>query len=111
MFRQKAPKPVTPRLASLERMDASLRRANQLAALRQGPPADESVPPWGQTAGVGPWETEHFSDSHERARSPIFCMIPKTIRNGKVVPALWEVEGEEEVGEMCRQFGVREQTY
>jgi hypothetical protein len=52
LFRQKAPKPVTPRLVSLERTDASLRRADQLAALRQGPPADESVPPWGQTAGV-----------------------------------------------------------
>ena len=23
--------------------------------LTQGPPADESVPPWGQTAGVRPW--------------------------------------------------------
>jgi len=66
---------VMPRLASLERTDASLRRADQLAELRQGPPADESVPPWVQTASVRPWETEHFRDSHERARSPIFCMI------------------------------------
>ena len=56
LFRQKAPKPVTPRLASLERTDASLRRADQLAPLEQGPPADESVPPLGQTAGVGLWE-------------------------------------------------------
>jgi hypothetical protein len=47
LFRQKAPKPVTPRLASLKRTDASLWRADQLAALRQGPPADESVPPLG----------------------------------------------------------------
>ena len=57
LFRQKDPKPLTPRLASLERMDASLRRADQLAPLKQGPPADESVPPLGRTAGVGSWET------------------------------------------------------
>jgi len=57
--------PVTPRLAALERTDASLWRAGQLAPLKQGPPADESVPPLGQTAGVGPWVTEHFSDSQE----------------------------------------------
>ena len=72
---EKAPKPLTPRLASLERTNASLRRAGQLAPLKQGPPADESIPPLGQTAGVRPWETEHFSDSHEKARSHIFCMI------------------------------------
>ena len=62
LFRQKAPKPVTPRLASWEVRNASLRRADQLAepvlsfveGLTQGPPADESVPPLGQTAGVGP---------------------------------------------------------
>ena len=65
LFRQKAPKPLTPRPASWERTDASLRRADQLAepvlsfveGLKQGPPADESVRPLGQTAGVGPWET------------------------------------------------------
>jgi len=44
-------------------------------APRVGPPADESVPPLDQTAGVEPWETEHFSDAHERAGNPIFCMI------------------------------------
>jgi hypothetical protein len=54
---QKAPKPGAPRLASLERTDANLRRADQLASLKQGPPADESVPPLGQTVGVEPWET------------------------------------------------------
>ena len=56
LFRQKAPKPVTPRLALLEGTDASLRRADQLAPLKQGPPPDKSVPPVGQTAGVGPWD-------------------------------------------------------
>ena len=56
LFRQKGPKPLTPRLASLKRTDASLRRADQLAPLKQGPPGDESVPPLGQTAGVGTWE-------------------------------------------------------
>jgi hypothetical protein len=42
-----------------------LRRAGHLAelilslieGLTQGPPTDESVPPLGQLAGVGPWET------------------------------------------------------
>jgi hypothetical protein len=47
LLRQKAPKPVTPRLVSLKRKDAGLRRADQLAPLTQGPPADESVPPVG----------------------------------------------------------------
>ena len=63
LFRQKGPKPLTPRLASWEGRDASLRRAAQLAepvlslieGLTQGPPADENVPPVGQTAGVEPW--------------------------------------------------------
>jgi len=56
LFWQKDPKPVTPRLASLALADANLWRADQLAALKQGPPADKSVLPLGQTAGVGPWE-------------------------------------------------------
>jgi hypothetical protein len=85
LFRQKAPKPLTHRLASFERTDAILRRADQFAepglslaeGLKQGPPAVESVPSLGQTEGVGLWKTEHFSDSHERARSHIFCMIRK----------------------------------
>ncbi|HNP31317.1 MAG TPA: hypothetical protein PKK23_19885 [Nitrospirales bacterium] len=47
---------MTPRLALLGGTDASLRRADQLAPLKQGPPTDESVLPLGQTAGVGPWE-------------------------------------------------------
>jgi hypothetical protein len=53
LFRQKGPKPWTPRLALGERTDASLKRAVQLAGLKQGPPAEESVPPLGQAAGVG----------------------------------------------------------
>ena len=68
---QKAPKPLTPRLVSLERMDASLRRADQLAPLKQGPPADESVPPLGQTAGVGPWEP-NISVTHKKERGSIY---------------------------------------
>jgi len=76
LFRQNFPKPLTPRLASFERTDASLRRADQLASLTQGPPADESVPPLGQPAGVGPWERdEPFRGSHERARNDRFCML------------------------------------
>ena len=58
LFRQKGPKPLTPRLASWERTDASLRRADQLAPLKHGPPGHESVPPLGQTAGVSAQEQE-----------------------------------------------------
>ncbi len=53
MFRQKGPKPLTPHLALGEQTDANLKRAVQLAWLKQGPPAKESVPPLGQTEGVG----------------------------------------------------------
>ncbi len=53
----KGPKTIDAPSGSLEGTDASLRRADQLAPLTQGPPTDESVPPLGQTAGVGPWET------------------------------------------------------
>ncbi len=35
----------------------SFRRASQLAPLKQGPPAEKSVPPLDQTAGVELWET------------------------------------------------------
>jgi hypothetical protein len=62
----KAPKPVTPRLASLERTD-------QLAPLKQGPPADESVPPLGQAAGVGPWEP-NLSGTHMKERGVIYSV-------------------------------------
>ena len=59
-----APCTVTPRPAPLERMDASLGRADQLAesvlssaeGLKQGPPSDVSVRPGGRAAGVGQWE-------------------------------------------------------
>ncbi len=46
LLRQKDPKPLTPRLASLRRGGTpTLRRADQLARLKQGPLADKSVPP------------------------------------------------------------------
>jgi hypothetical protein len=73
LFRQKAPKPLTPRLASLVQMDASLGRADQLAVLKQGPPAYESVPPLGQTAGVGPWET-NISVTHMKESGTTFSV-------------------------------------
>jgi hypothetical protein len=69
----KDPKPLTPRLASLERTDASLRRADQLAPLKQGPPADEGVPPLGQTAGDGPWEM-NISVTHMKERGAIYSV-------------------------------------
>jgi hypothetical protein len=70
---QKDPKPLTSHLALLERTDASLRRADKLAALKQGPPADESVPPLGQTAGVGLWETNK-SVPHMKERETIYSV-------------------------------------
>ena len=81
LFWQKDPKPLTSRLALLERTDASLRRADQLAesilshveGLKQGPPADESVPPLGQTAGVGAWETNK-SVPHMKERETIYSV-------------------------------------
>ncbi len=53
LFRQKDPKPWTPRLASSEGTDANLGKADQLAepvlsfvvGLKQGPPGNESVLP------------------------------------------------------------------
>ena len=53
LFRQKWPKPVTPRQASLDGTGASLRRADQLAALKQGLLNHQSVRPWSLSAGVG----------------------------------------------------------
>ena len=53
LVRQKDPKPLTPRPVTSEWTDANLRRAGQLAALKQGPPSDESVRPEGRAAGVG----------------------------------------------------------
>jgi len=47
-FREKDPKPLTPRLASLNVTNANVRRADQLATLRQGPLGDKSVRPRGQ---------------------------------------------------------------
>ena len=52
LFRQKDPKPLTPRPVSLNGTDANFRRAGQLGALTQGPPIHESVHPWVWTAGV-----------------------------------------------------------
>ena len=52
LFRQKDPKPLTPRLARSDGNDADLGRADQLAALKQGPPENKSVRPEGRPAGV-----------------------------------------------------------
>jgi len=71
LFWQKAPKPLTPRLALLEGTDANLRRADQLAPLTHGPLVDESIPPLGQTAGVGPWEP-NISVTHMKEGGAIY---------------------------------------
>ena len=55
-FREKDPKPMTPRPVTPEWADASHGRAAQLARLRQGPPINEGVRPWGRAAGVGQGE-------------------------------------------------------
>jgi len=81
LFRQKASKPVTPRLASWEGRDAGLRRAGQLAesilshveGLTHGPPAEESVPPVGQTAGVEPWKT-NLSGTYMTERGTLYSV-------------------------------------
>jgi hypothetical protein len=52
-FREKDPKPMTPRQAISHRTDANLLGASQLAALKQGPRHDTSVRPEGYPAGVG----------------------------------------------------------
>jgi hypothetical protein len=67
---QKAPKPLTPCLATSDRADASLRRAAQLAepalsfveGLKQSPPVDESIRPKGQSGGVREKKVESRED-------------------------------------------------
>jgi hypothetical protein len=56
-------RPVWPHLKS---RDANLRRADQLAWLKQGPPADKSVPPVGQPTGVGSRKKNVHQDSWKR---------------------------------------------
>ncbi len=52
-FREKYPKPFSPRSATLNRADVGPRRAAQLAGLRHGPPVDWSVSPVGRPVGDG----------------------------------------------------------
>jgi hypothetical protein len=60
LFQQKDPKPAPPRPALLDWADAE-KRARQLARLRQGPPPDKNIHPWGRTAGVGQEKGGKFS--------------------------------------------------
>ena len=48
---------MTPCLATPDRADAGLRRAGQLAGLKQGPPGAKSVRPWPVGHGVREKET------------------------------------------------------
>ena len=59
LFRQKDPKPLTPRPFTSEWADASSGRAGQLAALKQGQPRDEGVRPERRAAGGGQDEVEN----------------------------------------------------
>ena len=52
LFRQKDPKPLTPRPASSNETNAGSGRAGQLAVLKQGPPVDGSVLLWDRSAGA-----------------------------------------------------------
>ena len=59
-FREKDPKPFPPRSATFNRADASPRRSDQLAGLRQGPQIVLSVSPVGRSAGGGQVEPLHL---------------------------------------------------
>jgi len=56
LFRQKAPKPLTPHPFLSNWTDAMPRKAGQLARLRQGSPLEGGVQPWKRAAGVGQWK-------------------------------------------------------
>jgi hypothetical protein len=60
-LREKDPKPLTPRQTSLDGSDANPRRANQLAALKQGLLNAQSVRPLSLSAGVGQGKERKFS--------------------------------------------------
>ena len=60
-LREKDPKPLAPRQASLDGSDANLRRADQLAALKQGLLNAQSVRPLSLSAGVGQGKERKFS--------------------------------------------------
>ena len=75
LFRQKEPKPLTPRPASFNETDARHGRASQLAALKQGSPDHVARPlrgPGGRRRTLG---DEDFRDPDEKARNHIFRMI------------------------------------
>ncbi len=69
LWRQKWPKPLTPRLALLRGVTPTLRRANQLAWLRQGPLADQERPSFGPTGRRRIIQDEPIRFIHERAVS------------------------------------------
>ena len=76
LFRQKDPKPMTPRPASLDGWTQDLGRRTKLAelvlslleGLTQGPPAHESVNPEGLAAGVGQIEKEGEGENFRRRK-------------------------------------------
>ena len=65
----KGPKTIDAPFGLIGAEDASLRRADQLAPLKQGPPGQESVPPLGQTVGVSAEEQEKGVSWEGDARS------------------------------------------
>ena len=68
LFRQKWPKPLSPRQATLDEANESYRKADQLAALRQGPLVDQGVRLRSQAAGVGHREELRCSKLKQRSK-------------------------------------------
>jgi hypothetical protein len=76
LFRQKWPKPLPPRLASLEGRDANLRGADQLAepvlslleGLKHGPQRIRASLPWASRQASGHRGDTTFRNFHERER-------------------------------------------
>lgn len=60
LWRQKDPKPLTPRPASSDETNAGHGRAGQLALLKQGPPVDGSVRLWDRTADAAQGEKDEL---------------------------------------------------
>ena len=95
-LREKDPKPLTPRQASLDGSDANLRSADQLAALKQGLLNAQSVRPLSLSAGVGYGKQQEikwiFTSHVPRQNTRGFCNtevpIGRSLAHGDSL-ALW----------------------
>ena len=92
LFRQKDPKPLTPRPVTSEWADASHGRAGQLAALKQGQPRDEGVRPERRAAGGG--QDEVGNRGHREVGSAFhsldwFVVMPTLFSISPSYPRRW----------------------